>query len=143
MKHLIIILATIALLFVSVTWVRPTNQANAARPNLLANGSFEEGFNGWHVQGSISLAPGRCGATAARMDHSFLRHYFQPSGRKQYKLVFYYKGELETSVANGERLKADEWTRFARRFDAHTWGNTIWFMDWGAEVDCVKLVRLK
>jgi hypothetical protein len=119
--------------------------AQAARPNLIVNGSFEDGFNGWEMHDTYSLAPGLCGPNAANLEQAFARQvgYKLQAGRT-YKLTFRYVGTVQTSVM-GEQLHADEWQRFSRKFTAERTGDTVWFMGFEGLpllVDCVKLVRL-
>lgn len=141
MKHLIIILAAIAFLFVAAT------EANAARRNRIVNGSFEQGFDGWEMHDQFSLAPGLCGEYSANLERAFARQVgYKLRGGKKYKLVFWYKGLVNVSVTNGEYQQATEWTRFVRKFTAERAGDTVWFMGFENNpllVDCVKLKRVK
>ena len=119
--------------------------AHAAKPNLLVNGSFEQGFTGWEMHDQRGIVPGRCGTSAANLQRSFARQVgYKLQAGKTYKLVLWYVGRLSVSVANGEDLKASEWTKFVHTFTAEQQQPTIWLMGYTNDplvVDCMKLVK--
>jgi hypothetical protein len=138
MKHYIVLLGLVILLF-------SAGNAHAQRANLLTNGSFEQGFDGWEMHDQRNIVAGRCGPNAANLPRSFARQVgFKLQAGRTYKLVFWYKGTLNVSVANGEYLKAADWTKAVYTFTAEQQQTTLWFMTFentGAVLDCVKLVQ--
>jgi hypothetical protein len=133
------VLGYVALLLVLIGFTAP---AEAAKTNLLTNGSFEQGFTGWEMQGDAQIVTGTCGGTrAALMPSAFLRNEFKMK-KHQYKLVFFFIGGLEISVTPGVRHYSDVWTKKVIHFKPEDKGDTLWFMSWNAALDCVKLYDL-
>lgn len=139
MKLFIILVAVVSLLVIGST-------AEAARPNLLVNGSFDDGFNGWEMQGAYSLTQGVHGTNAVSLEMGFARQTgFKLNPDHMYKLTFLYRGLINTSAKNGNYLYSTGWSRAAYKFKASDIGSTLWFMGYQnspIQIDNVRLVRI-
>lgn len=135
MKRILILLALVAILLTTIT---PTY----AGGNLIKNGSFKQGFEHWeHYVMSKIVNKGKCGKHSVVLKNGFIRNTsFQMEGGKTYRLSFWYRGKVLTSILPPEDLQATKWTFYSREFVPDAF-DTIWFMgNFGrGQIDCVKL----
>jgi hypothetical protein len=140
MSKIITLLAAAVLLFGFAS-------AEAARPNLITNGSFANGLNGWEMHSQYALVSGFDGSPALSLERGFARYTaFRPNVGKKYKLTFRYKGKLNVFTQNGNYLKSTDWSEFSQTFVADSGTTSLWFMGFDNNpllLDQISLVRLK
>lgn len=72
--------------------------AHAAPDNLVRNGSFERGTNGWSVFGASRPTAGHCGTHALAFHGTLQSAPVRLERGRDYRVTFAYRGELRATV---------------------------------------------